>query len=115
MAMTAAGIPTDGRGNRLSAMGEIVPISEDEKKRWSSVSDIDKHGAYLAGLGLAESQTQRPVYASHAQQAPQTYNHKGQTQGLPVNVKMDEEEQLDDQLTLARRNSMDHAALKRAS
>ena len=112
MAMTAAGVPTDGRGNRLSTTGEVVPISKDEKKRWSSVSDMDKNGAYLAGLGLAETQAQaqKPAYTAHGQ-AQQVYG--GQAQQLPVQV--DEEERLDDQLALARRNSMDHMALKRAS
>lgn len=101
MAMTAAGIPTDGRGNRLSSMGEVLPLSDDEKKRWSSVSDMDKNGAYLAGLGLGETQAQaqRPAYSAQQQ--------------LPVQV--DEEERLDDRLALARRNSIDHATLKRAS
>lgn len=105
MAMTAAGIPTDGRGNRLSSMGEVLPLSDDEKKRWSSVSDMDKNGAYLAGLGLGETQSQMQTQAQRPAYTAQ--------QQLPVQV--DEEERLDDRLALARRNSIDHATLKRAS
>ena len=108
MAMTAAGVPTDGRGNRLSTTGEIVPISDDEKKRWSSISDMDKSASYLAGLGLAE--TQKPAYAMGPQQTYETHQRQQQ-----LHVQADAEETLDDRLALARRNSMDHAAAKRAS
>ena len=111
MAMTAAGVPTDGRGNRLSSVGDIIPITDDEKKRWSSVSsDVGKDGSYLTGLGLGSQSTD-------AQRQNRVYHAQGHqlNQRLPVQYDKEAEEHLDDRLELARRNSIDHAAIKRAS
>lgn len=95
MAMSAAGVQNDGRGNRLSVQGDIIPLSDDEKKRWSLASNNDmssqSHNSYMAGLGFAP-QGKRSS-ASHG----------------------DEEERLDDRLAAARRNSIEHATVQRAS
>lgn len=96
MAFSASGIPHDGMGNRLSVnMGREESLtavgseSGTKEKRWSSQSS---GGGYYIDPAVRRSSMMKD----------------------PIKLD-DDEERLDTDLAIARRNSRDHAILQRAS
>jgi hypothetical protein len=96
MALSASGVPHAGMANRLSvnmAPGDSSTVvgSEHAEKRWSDQS---------AGVGYYNG-AEGVVRRSSVMKEPITVS--------------DEEERLESDLEIARRNSRDHAVLQRAS
>jgi hypothetical protein len=100
MAFSASGIPHDGMGNRLSVSmpgnGESsTAVGSEAEKRWSS--QPNNVGNYYSNGGVEPGVARRSSVMKDQMSLS------------------DEEERLESDLEVARRNSRDHATLQRAS
>lgn len=98
MAFSASGIPHDGMGNRLSVSmpaDSSTAVGSEAEKRWSSQSNNVVN--YYSGAGVEPGVVRRSSVMKDQMSLS------------------DEEERLESDLEVARRNSREHATLQRAS